>query len=355
MTKNYQAVRFHVYGGSEKLVLETVPFPTLAADEILIEVYFAGVNPIDWKIRSGYMKDFMPVRLPFTPGIDVSGVVVDIGPAVKDIRKGQAVFGIGNGTYAQYVVAKEGDVVPKPDNLSFEMAATVPVGALTAWKAVADAGAQKGLTVVIQGAAGGVGLFAVQFAALKGSKVVGIASEDNLTFIRTLGAERSVAYNTSLSEEEIRNADIVIDLVGGDALEKAYSLIKRGATLVTIAGQISDEKAKSQGIKAMVSGRGPTALLKEIAELLANGSIHTQAGRVFPLEEAKEAQDQSQAGHGRGHLLLKVKNRVPGNLATGKNPESISKDNAVSACIKPFDSESARSADKDDPCSDEGS
>jgi NADPH:quinone reductase-like Zn-dependent oxidoreductase len=307
MTQQFQAVRFHDYGGSEKLVLETVPFPILKANEILIEVHFAGVNPIDWKIRSGYMKDFMPVPLPFTPGLDVSGVVADVGSEVKDIRKGQAVFGIGNGTYAQYVVAKDGDVFPKPDNLSFEMAATVPVGALTAWKAVADAGVKKGLAVVIQGAAGGVGLFAVQFAAMKGAEVVGIASEDNLTFIKTLGAERAVAYNTGLAETEIKNADVIIDLVGGDALEKAYGLIKKGATLVTIAGQVSEEKANSHGIKALVSGRGSTVLLKEIAELLANGSIHTQAGHVFPLEKAKEAQDQSQAGHGRGHLLLKVK------------------------------------------------
>ena len=191
MTQQYMAVRFHDYGGSEKLVLETVPFPKLEANEILIEVHFAGLNPIDWKIRSGYLKDFMPVQFPFTPGIDVSGVVAEVGSEVKDIHKGQAVFGIGNGTYAQYVVAKNGDVVTKPDNLSFEMAATVPVGALTAWKAVTDAGVGKGLSVVILGAAGGVGLFAVQFAVQKEAKVVGIASEDNLTFIRTLGAERS--------------------------------------------------------------------------------------------------------------------------------------------------------------------
>ena len=307
MTQQYKAVRFHDYGGSEKLVLETVPFPTLAANEILIEVHFAGLNPIDWKIRSGYLKDFMPVQLPLTPGIDVSGVVAEVGSEVKDLHKGQAVFGIGNGTYAQYVVAKDGDVVAKPDNLSFEMAATVPVGALTAWKAVADAGVGKGLSVVIQGGAGGVGLFAVQFSVLKEAKVVGIASEDNLTFIRTLGAERAVAYNTSLAETEIRNADIVIDLVGGEALEKVYSLIKKGGTLVTIAGQVSEEKARSHGAKAIVSGRGSTALLVKIAGMLADGSIHTQAGHVFPLEKANEAQDQSQAGHGRGHLLLKVK------------------------------------------------
>jgi len=307
MTQNFQAIRFHEYGGSDKLILETMPLPVLKAHEILIEVHFAGVNPVDWKIRSGHLKDFMPVPLPFTPGIDVSGVVAAIGSEIKDIKVGQAVFGIGNGTYAQYVVAKDGDVVPKPDNLSFEMAATVPVGALTAWKAVADAGVKKGLSVVIQGAAGGVGLFAVQFAALKGAKVIGVASENNLTFVKTLGAEKAVAYDKSPLEAEIKDVDIVIDMAGGEALEKAYGFLRKGGTLVTIAGQVSEEKAKIHGIKALVSGRGPTALLKEIAELLAQGRIHTKAGDIFPLEKAKEAQDQSQAGHGRGHILLKVK------------------------------------------------
>jgi NADPH:quinone reductase-like Zn-dependent oxidoreductase len=307
MLQNFQAIRFHEYGGSDKLALETVPRPELKANEVLVEVHFAGVNPVDWKIRSGYLKDFMPVPLPFTPGIDFSGVVVDTGPAVTSVKKGQAVFGIGNGTYAQYAVAAEGDVVPKPDNLSFEMAATVPVAALTARKAVSDSGAGKGQTVVIQGAAGGVGLFAVQFAALEGARVIGTASEGNLAFVKALGAEKAVDYKIGSLEADIKNADIIIDLVGGDSLEKAYGLLKKGGTLVTVAGQVSEEKARSHGIKAISSGRGPTLLLRGIAELLAKKSIHTEVGRIFPLAQAKEAQDQCQTGHGRGRILLKMK------------------------------------------------
>jgi NADPH:quinone reductase-like Zn-dependent oxidoreductase len=307
MLQEFQAIRFHEYGGSDKLALEKLPRPTLKANEVLVEVHYAGVNPVDWKIRSGYLKDFMPVLLPFTPGVDLSGVVADIGTEVKSVKKGQAVFGIGNGTYAQYVVAAEGDIVPKPESLSFEMAATVPLAALTAWKAVEDSGAGKGLTVVIQGAAGGVGLFAVQFAKMKGAKVIGTASETNLDFVKTLGAEKAVDYKIGSLETDIKNADIIIDLVGGEALEKAYGLLKKGGTLVTIAGQVSEEKAKSQGIKAVASGRGPTILLKDVAELLAKKSIHSEVGRIFPLAQAKDAQDLSQTGHGRGRILLKVK------------------------------------------------
>jgi len=307
MAQDFQAIRFHEYGGSDKLVLETLPRPSLKADEVLVEVHYAGVNPVDWKIRSGYLKDYMPVPLPFTPGADLSGVVVDVGAGVKSVKKGQAVFGIGKGSYAQYAVAEEGDIVPKPESLSFETAATVPLAALTAWKAVEDSGAGKGQTVVIQGAAGGVGLFAVQFAKMKGARVIGTASANNLAFVKTLGAEKAVDYKIGSLEDDIRNADIIIDLVGGDALERAYGLLKKGGTLVTIAGQVSEEKAKSQGIKAVVSGRGPTALLKDIVELLAAKKIHSEVGRIFPLAQAKDAQDLSQTGHGRGRILLKVK------------------------------------------------
>jgi NADPH:quinone reductase-like Zn-dependent oxidoreductase len=307
MPQEFQAVRFHEYGGSDKLGMEKLPIPTLKANEVLVEVHYAGVNPIDWKIRSGYLKEFMPVPLPFVPGIDFSGVVAEIGAGVKSVKKGQAVFGIGSGTYAQYAVAAEGDIVPKPEGLSFEVAATVPIAALTAWKAVEDSGAGKGHTVLIQGAAGGVGQFAVQFAARKGARVLGTASAGNLAFVKTLGAEKAVDYKAASLEEEIKDADMVIDLVGGEALESAYGRLKKGGTLVTVAGQVSEEKAKSHGVRAISSGRGPTALLKEIAELLAKKSIRAEVGSIFPFTRAKEAQDMSQTGHGRGRILLKVK------------------------------------------------
>jgi NADPH:quinone reductase-like Zn-dependent oxidoreductase len=306
MSQDFKAIRFHEYGGADKLVLETIPRPALKPNEVLIEVKYAGVNPVDWKIRAGYLKDFMPLALPATPGIDVSGVVAELGTGVKGLKKGQAVFGIAHGSYAQFAVAEEGDVVPKPDSLSFELAATVPVAALTAWNAVSDAGVKEGQTVLVLGAAGGVGLFAVQFANLRGANVIGAASAANLEFVKGLGAEKAVDYAKASFESEVKGADTVIDLAGGAALEKAYGLVKKGGTLVTVAGQVSEEKAKALGIKALGSGRGPTDLLTEVAGLLAKNDIRTELGRVFPLEQAAAAQELSQTGHGRGHLVLKV-------------------------------------------------
>jgi NADPH:quinone reductase-like Zn-dependent oxidoreductase len=307
MEKVVNAIRFHDYGDSNHLVLEKIPRPEPKANEVLIEVYFAGVNPIDWKIRAGYLKDFMPVPLPSTPGIDFSGVIAEVGPSVKNLKKGQAVFGIARGSYAEYAIAAAEDVVPKPEGLSFELAATVPVGALTAWKALEDGGVKGGQTVAILGAAGGVGMFAVQFARIKGAKVIGTASADNLAYVMGLGAEKSIDYKKVSLESEVKDVDVVIDTVGGEVLENAYSLIKKGGTLVTVAGQASEAKASERGIKALGSGRGPTSLLANIAELLAKKSVRTEVGQVFPLGEAKAAQDLSQTRHGRGRILLKVK------------------------------------------------
>ena len=140
---------------------------------MLVRVRFAGVNPVDWKLRAGYLKDYMPLNLPFIPGIDVSGTVEEPGKGVS-LKKGQEVFGVARGAYAEYALASENDISLKPGGLSFELAAALPVGSLTAWQAVEDSGVKAGQTVVVQGAAGGVGLFAVQFARLKGARVIGI-------------------------------------------------------------------------------------------------------------------------------------------------------------------------------------
>ncbi|MGA2765749.1 MAG: NADP-dependent oxidoreductase [Spirochaetia bacterium] len=307
MSEQIKAIRFHEYGGSEKLVLETIPRPVPKANEVLIKVHFAGVNPIDWKLRAGYLKDFMPLQLPFVPGIDVSGTIEEIGSEVKTLKKGQAVFGVAKGAYAEYAIALASDVTAKPESLSFELAATLPVGALTAWQTVEDAGPKTGQTVVVMGAAGGVGLFAVQFARMKGARVIGIASSANLDFVKSLGAEKSLDYNKGSLEAEIKNVDIVIDTVGGETLEKSYDLLKKGGMLVTMAGQISEEKAQAHGVKAVSSRRGPTEKLKTIGEMVASKTLRAEVGRTFPLSEAGAAQDLSQTRHGRGRIVLRVR------------------------------------------------
>ncbi len=306
MSEQMRVIRFHEYGGSEKLILETIPRPVPKANEVLIKVHFAGVNPVDWKLRAGFLKDYMPLQLPFIPGIDVSGTIEELGPGVRTLKKGQAIFGVAKGAYAEYAIASASDVTAKPDSVSFELAATLPVGALTAWQTVEDAGIKAAQTVVVQGAAGGVGLFAVQFARMKGARVTGTASAANQEFVKSIGAERFVDYTKGSLDAEIKDADVVIDTVGGETLERSYGLLGKGGVLVTMAGQVSEEKARARGVKAVHSNRGPTEKLKMIGEMAAAGTLRAEVGRIFPLAEAGAAQDLSQARHGRGRIVLRV-------------------------------------------------
>ena len=306
MAQEMTAVRFHEYGGSDKLIVEKIVRPQPKAGEVLIKVQYAGVNPIDWKFRAGYLKDYMPIQLPYTPGLDVSGTIEEIGPGVTGLKKGEAVFGLAQGGYAEYAIAKAGEVAAKPDGLSFEIAATLPVGALTAWKTVEDAGVKAGQTVVIQGAAGGVGIFAVQMARQKGARVIGTTSTANVDFVKSLGADQVVDYKKGPVEAAVKDVDAVIDTVGGNVLENSYQLLKKGGVLVTIADRPSEERAKALGVKALMSGRGSPVHLKAIADAVANKTIKAESRKVFPLKEARAAHDLSQTGHGRGRIVLKV-------------------------------------------------
>ncbi|HTP60045.1 MAG TPA: NADP-dependent oxidoreductase [Spirochaetia bacterium] len=300
-----KAVRYHEYGDSGKLSVESVPRPEPKAGEVLVHVRYSGVNPVDWKLRSGMYKAFMPVTFPSTPGREFSGLVEEVGQGVTNFSKGQKVFGTANGSYAEYVVTPAANVAPIPDGVTFEQAASIALGAITASGVLEDADVKPGQTVVVVGAAGGVGLFAVQLAKAKGAKVYGVASKGNQDFVRSLGAE-PVDYSAGPVSAKVKDADVVIDTVGGDALESAFTLVKKGGLLLTVAGRPSEEKAKQLGITAKSSGSKGSGPLPGITEMLAAGKLITAPGKIFPLAQAGAAQDLSQAGHGRGRILLRV-------------------------------------------------
>jgi len=301
-----KAIRYHQYGGPEVLTSETVPIPQPAEGEVLIKVHFAGVNPVDWKFRSGYLKEYAPLTLPHTPGIDVSGTIEAVGTSVKNFTKGQDVVALARGGYAEFALAKVSDVALKPKTLGFDQAASVPVGALTAWQQVEDAKLQPGQTVVVQGGSGGVGLFAVQFAKQKGARVIATASTANVEFVRSLGADQVIDYNVNPIESAVQNVDVVLDTVGGAVLEASYQLLKKGGLLITVAGMISQEKAEALGIRAVSSARGPASALAGILDALAQGTLKNELGKVFPLLDAAQAHQLSETRHGRGRILLKV-------------------------------------------------
>jgi NADPH:quinone reductase-like Zn-dependent oxidoreductase len=302
-SKTMQAIRVHQYGGLDELKLESAPRPEPKAGEVLVKLKAAGVNPADWKFRQGFMHAFMPLNFPWTPGLEGAGVVEAVGPGVTAFKSGDAVFGPINATYAEYTVAPVTDLALKPQALSFEDAASVPVGALTALGAVDAAEIQPGQRVFVQGAAGGVGLFASQLARIKGAHVIGTSSAVNLEFVISLGVE-ALDYDTAPFETVVHDVDVVIDTVGGEVLQRSWQVLKPGGLLVSIAGRATEDEAKAQGKRFKGAGRAPASNLAHIAELITAGKLTPAIQATFPLSEAVAAQQLCETGHGRGRIIL---------------------------------------------------
>ena len=306
-----QAIRYHEYGGPEQLVLERVSKPELQPGTVLVHVMASGVNPMDWKLRSGMFQQFMPVQFPYTPGIELAGIVEEIGPGVAGFEKGQAVYGTASGTNAEYAVAPAGSLAPKPASLTFDEAASVPIGVLTAWRALFDAaGLQAGQRILIQGAAGGVGSFAVQLARWKGAHVIGTASAGNRDFVRALGTESVIDYQSTPFETVVSDLDVVLDTVGGDVVERSLQVLRPDGIYVTIVGQPPQEKAKALGVRAASVGHSDPAqngeLLRQVTALIESGQIKVQVTNSFSLSAAAQAHALSESGHGRGRIVLHV-------------------------------------------------
>ena len=308
-TSTIKAIQVHSYGGPEKLELEQIQRPEPQAGEVLIRVHAAGVNPADWRLRAGWMKDFRPQSFPYIPGFDLAGVVEEGGPGVTTFQKGQAVFGqSAKGTYTEYTTASVGTLALKPKTLSFDEAATIPIGATTAWQGLFDhGGLQAGQRVLIRGAAGGVGLFAVQFARWKGAHVIGTTSTSHVDFVRSLGAETVIDYTSTPLEQVVHDIDLVLETVGGETHERPWNVLKRGGTLVSITGPLSQEKAQELDVRAVsFSNRPSTQLLHTFAQLIDEGQVKVAVATKFPLSEARKAHELSQSGHGHGRIVLHI-------------------------------------------------
>lgn len=308
-TQTINAIQVHDYGDADQLKLEQIPVPDAQQGEVLVRVHAAGVNPVDWKIRAGWMKAFRPSTFPYVPGADLAGVVAKVGPGVTTFEPGQEVFGRSSqGSYAEYALAPANTLAVKPASLSFDEAATIPVGATTAWQGLFDYGnLQPGQRVLILGGAGGVGNFAVQFARWKGAHVISTASTRNADFVRSLGAEQVIDYTQTQVADAVHDVDLVLDTVGGEALSGVLPTLKRGGTLVSIAGQPDEAKAKERDVRiARFSAQVSTELLNTFAKLIDEGHVKVFVGPVFSLNEAGKAQELSQSGHGRGRIVLHI-------------------------------------------------
>jgi NADPH:quinone reductase-like Zn-dependent oxidoreductase len=320
-SETMKAIQYYREGNPEVLVYEDVPRPTAGSGEVLIRVYAAGVNPADWRARAGFPDVPEPFRyaiphisLPSIPGMDVSGIVEAVGPDVTKFREGDAVYGMvrfpkGGKGYAQYTTAPVTDLAHKPATIDHLQAAAVPMAALTAWQFL-YLGLERGQKVLVNGAAGGVGHFAVQLAKRKGAHIIGTASGRHAAFLRELGVDEFVDYTVTSVEQVAHDVDVVFDTVGHEN-HHLLAVLKCGGTFIPVnLGTVSAEHAAEAGI-TFGTGKGRMlqssgVQLAEIGELIDAGHIRVAIDTIVPLAEAHKAHERGEAGHLQGKIVLRV-------------------------------------------------
>jgi NADPH:quinone reductase-like Zn-dependent oxidoreductase len=288
-----------VVSTGNSLALQTVPTPKPAAGQVLIKVYAAGVNPVDWK------------RQAQIPGFDVAGVIDSVGPGVTNFKAGDAVFARASGGYAEYAVAPADTTVPKPKSFTFEQAAGIPVAGVAGYRAAEEAKLQPGQRVAIIGAAGGSGEAAVQVAKTHGVKIIAIGHSSQEAFLKGLGVDQFVAFDKEDVAAKVRDVDASLNLVDGQAAA-ALGYVRRGGRFTSIAGSPGDDKLQAAGVTGVVVAAGTYRgisdgdALRGLAQLADKGQYKVTVSRTFPLAEAAQAQQLGRTGQTIGKIILVV-------------------------------------------------
>src|SRR5215218_3481772 len=305
------------FGGP--VTLMNLPIPEIEADEVLIRVRAAGVNPFDWKVADGVLKDEKEHRFPLILGFDAAGVVERIGAGVTRFSEGDEVYGylskpvIGEGTYAEFVVSPAAIVAKKPEAVSFAEAAALPMAGLTAMDLVDAVDLRKGETVLIVGATGGVGSYALQMAARRGARVIATARQANEAFARELGARETIDHTREDLVETVRAShpggiETIIDMVSDpEVLRRMAGLVKEGGRVASSVHAADVESVSERGVRATNVGMQPEAWrLEELARMVDAGEISVKLERTFPLAKAPVALQESRTGHVRGKIVLLI-------------------------------------------------
>lgn len=303
-----KAIMVRQWGGSEQALIEEIERPAPGPGEILVHIKATSINPLDWKIREGYLQDY--VMLPTPLGSDIAGDVEAIGEGVDGWAVGTAVYGfkgMRGGAYANYTTVQPHEIARMPATLSYSEAASVPHAASTAWTAlVLTANVQPGQRVLIHAAAGGVGHFAVQIAKMKGAYVIGTASASREKFVRDLGVDEFIDYTTTPFETAVKDVDIVLDTIGFDTAERSLNVLKPGGWLLCLVTPPA-EAASQRGIQtAYIGAASSTALLTEIARLIDEGAIGPYIQETFEFARIQDAMQLSQGQHVQGKLAVTI-------------------------------------------------
>lgn len=303
-----KAIQYTAYGNSDVVQLTETATPAPAANEVLVRIHATTVNPLDMKIREGYLKAQMPITFPYIPGEDASGIVEAIGSGVTNFKIGDKVFACRfGGTYAEYAVFQEDTIALIPNNVNLDEAAALAMPLITAYSVLVANGAIKaGQKLVIHGAAGAVGQVMVQMAKALDVYVIATASGDGVELVKSLGANEVIDYKTDDFSQLIKDADLVADLVGGETQAKSFGIIKQGGLLLSIVMPPSQEAAAEHGLTAkFINSTFSTQAFEYGRQLVEAGKIKASITQTLPLTDAAKAQDLVSAGGIRGKILLK--------------------------------------------------
>jgi NADPH:quinone reductase-like Zn-dependent oxidoreductase len=300
-----KAARIHAFGGPEVLQIDAIEVPSPKAGEVLVRVTAASINPVDFKIRQGHFPKITSTDLPVTLGRDICGIIGSDGESPRAVM---ALLDWNLGGYAEYVTLPLALCVPKPSNVSTVEAAAVPLAALTAWQGLFQyAALAAGQRVLIHAGSGGVGHFAVQFAAQRGAEVLSTASKENIEFVRKLGATTVIDYKNQRFESAAADVDVVFDLVGGETRERSWQVLRKGGILVSTLGQPDEREAAKHGVRAKGYMTTPNAAqLAEIGSLIDSGKVRPCVTKTFGLDEAAAAQVYVEKEHPRGKTVLSI-------------------------------------------------
>lgn len=309
-----KAVVINEYGDVNNLEMTNIAIPEIAEDEVLVEVKATSINPIDLAIREGYLQEQIPLKFPIVLGWDVAGVITRTGSEVKGFHTGDKILARPDltnlGTYAQYTAVKVDKLAKLPENVSFQDGAALPLAGLTAWQAINDyLKVEKCQTVLVNGGAGGVGIFAIQILKHIGAKVITTAGPQNIDFLKNLGADQVINYHEADFSKQLSDLDAVFDTVGKDTLTKSFDVLKPQGNLVTIAGQIDQKLADSKQVTAASIWLHPNGKqLTELVNLVSRGIIDVVTDSVHPFieEGIKEAHRISATHHARGKIVISM-------------------------------------------------
>lgn len=307
-----KAVTLSQYGNTDQLHYTEVSKPELKENDLLIEIKATSVNPFDWKVREGYLANAIPFHSPAIIGWDAAGIVKEVGPNVTKFIVGDEVFTSPdlkrNGTYAEYVAVDEKMVAKKPQNLSFEEAASIPLVGLTAWTALIDiADMKEGDRVLIQAGAGGVGSFAIQLAKSMGCFVAATCSGENIAFLKELGVDQIINYETERFEDVLNPVDIVLETMDGEIQNRSFKVIKKGGSLIST--NTAPDKMLAQKYDVTISSvirDTDGGELAKIGDLLKSKKIIPIVEKLFHLSEVKKAHTLIETGHSRGKIALRI-------------------------------------------------